>query len=94
MTRSSKPTDFNARDDADLFGVKSAAEYLGMSESWVKKLAIRDRKLRYWQEIGPTTAPDGTVTHGSALVFKREWLDAYLRTRRKPGRPKKPESPE
>jgi hypothetical protein len=86
MTFSSAPTD--SEDDAGLYGVASAAAYLGFSESWVAKLATRDRKLRYWQEFPPERRPDGTVTHGSPLVFKREWLDDYRASRRKPGRPK------
>lgn len=72
-----------------LYGVAGAAAYLGVTESWVYKLAVRDRKLRYWQEQPPRDT-DGVLTHGSPLVFKREWLDAYQATpRRKPGRPPK-----
>jgi hypothetical protein len=71
---------------ADLYGIAGAAAYLGVKEQWVWKLT-QAGKLRYWQEVAPRQNDDGTTSHGSPLVFRREWLDEYQAKRRKPGRP-------
>ena len=85
------------RKEVELFGKKSASEYLGVTPNWVEKLARQWREsdgkkgLRYWQDIPYTTDAEGNVvSQGSPYVFLREWLDDYLARRdpRKPGRPR------
>ena len=72
------------KSDVDLYGVNGAAAYLGLSPNTIRALATRYREsegadgLRFWQEV-PARQQDGAVIHGSPLVFKRAWLDAYRR---------------
>lgn len=83
----------DAGNDAGLYGIAGAAAYLGISESYVYKLAARDGKLRFWQ-LFPPKYENGTMTPGSPLIFKREWLDEWKATKTKRGWPKgKPRKP-
>lgn len=72
--------------DIRLFGVRDAAEYLGVTIQWIQKLAYQHREsggtcgLKHWQETPPVYDERGKVIkRGSALVFTQEWLDDFKR---------------
>lgn len=65
-----------SKSSTDLLSTEEAAEILGISVRHVQRLC-RDKSLKFGRKIG------------SAWVITRAEVEAYQRTRRRPGRPRK-----